>query len=118
MVPCCSRITSVQLASSWLTSMITQEPASSPACWPLEKSWSWKTISSPSSGWGFGWRTLFAWINSGGLKTTLKASVFDLAALGPVADDAAAADRAPPAGRQQGGSSRDRQAPGRQAQVL
>src|SRR5262249_36617596 len=61
----------------------------------LEKSWSWKTISSPSSGWGFGWRTLFAWINSGGLKTTLKASVFDLAALGPVAGDAAAADSVP-----------------------
>src|SRR5262249_30522027 len=45
-------------------------------------------------------------------KITLKASVFDLAALGPVAGDAAAADRAPPAGRHQGGSSRDRQAPG------
>src|SRR3954447_23891275 len=96
MVPPGTRNTPVQLATtSGAFATITQEPASSPACLPWEKSWSRKTISSPSANGEFGSRTLLASMSVNGLNTTSKVRVVDLAAAGSAACDAAELDITP-----------------------
>src|SRR3954466_15818383 len=88
MVPPGTRNTPVQLATtSGVIVTITQEPASSPTCLPLERSWSRKTISSPTEKGEFGSRTLFVAMTVNGLNTTSKVSVVALAAAGSAAWD-------------------------------
>src|SRR4051794_32369655 len=96
MLPPGTRNMAVQLATtSGVFATITQEPASSPTCLPWEKSWSRKTISSPSAKGEFGSRSLFAAMGVNGLNTTSKVSVVDLAAAGSAACDAAELDITP-----------------------
>src|SRR5215467_7290432 len=96
MSPPGSRNTALQLPTTVAGGAVTatQEPTASPTCWPWEKSWSWKMFSSPSATGASGLSVLDSMIVNG-LNTTLKTSVVDVAVVGLVAGDAAAADTVP-----------------------